>query len=383
MELSDPSNIIQGNARVVNSRLSDAEFFFSSDCKQTLASRLPQLQQVVFHNKLGSQGERVSRLKFLSGEIAKQLGVEQTLIKQAERAAELCKADLLSLMVGEFPELQGTMGRYYALQDGEDAEVANAIAQHYQPRFNGDALPQGSLANILALADKLDSLCGFFSIGEKPSGERDPFALRRAALGLIRILLNTPLDILSLIHTALSGYQQFSSSPHIEQEVYNFVLERLRNLLREQGFNAQMIDALLILRPTRIDDLIARMQAVQHFSDLPEAQALAAANKRIVNLLKKSHSNRDINPDKFVLEAENQLHHQMRTVAAQAREYLQQGQFSQSLCTLAALRQPVDTFFDQVMVMCEQEDLRANRIALLRELASQMNQIADISRLSV
>ncbi len=383
MQLADPSNIVQGNQRVVRPRLADARFFFEQDRKQTLESRLERLGNVVYHNKLGSQLERVARLERLAGRIAAHLGADADL---ARRAARLAKADLVSEMVGEFPELQGIMGRYYAHHDGEPAEVAEAVSAHYLPRFAGDALPEGNVACAAALADKLDALVGFFGIGLVPTGDKDPFGLRRSALGVLRILTETPLplDLESLIREAGAGFADgLLTEPDFVAKLFDFMLERLRNQLRETDTPVAAIDAVLALRPSRVDLVPARVEAVVAFQQLPEAEALAAANKRIVNILKK---NEESLPDTDVAllqeAAEKALFGRIGEVEPLVRSHLDAGDYTESLRVLAGLRDSVDAFFADVMVNVDEPLTRRNRLALLARLAGLMNQVADLSRLS-
>lgn len=383
MRLGDPSNIVTGNQRVVRPRLSDARFFYEQDRRHTLDSRLPRLAPVVYHNRLGSQLERVERLERLAGHIAGRVHGDVTL---ASRAARLAKADLVTDMVGEFPELQGIMGRYYALNDGEGEVVADAIQAHYQPRFAGDALPAGNVACAVALADKLDALVGFFGIGQIPTGDKDPFGLRRAALGVLRILMETPLplDLAALIRDAAAGFKPPQLCvPDFEAQLLDFMFERLRNLLRDAGHAVDLVDAVLALRPTRIDLVPAKLDAVRTFRALPEAEALAAANKRIVNILKKAEGEVP-EPDVALLqeEAEKALFHQVVEVAPLVRSHMANEDYTDALCVLAGLRAAVDSFFDNVMVMADEPLTRQNRLALLRQLAALMNQVADLSRLS-
>ncbi len=383
MALADPSNIVLGNQRVVRPRLSDARFFFLQDRKQTLDSRLDRLASVVYHNRLGSQLERVGRLERLAGAIAARLGADEV---PARRAARLAKADLVSEMVGEFPELQGVMGRYYAEHDGEDGRVAAAIAEHYLPRFAGDALPAGNVACAVALADKLDALAGFFGIGMLPTGDKDPFGLRRAALGVLRILIETPLplDLAELIGDAAGGFEPaVLDQQGFESRLFEFMLERLKNQLRDAGHPVAAIDAVLALQPTRVDLVPARLQAVLAFQQLPQAEALAAANKRIVNILKKSDEQLG-EPDVALLqeEAEKALFQRIAEVAPLAGSHFENGDYTESLKVLAGLRDEVDRFFAEVMVNVEEPLTRRNRLALLARLAALMNRVADLSRLS-
>jgi glycyl-tRNA synthetase beta chain len=395
MRLADPGNIVQGNARVVRPRLADARFFFEQDKKQKLETRLPRLEKVVYHNKIGSQFERIERLQALAGSIAELLHAD---VDAARRAAWLAKADLLTEMVGEFPELQGIMGRYYALADGESPVVADAIATHYQPRFAGDALPVGKVAAAVALADKLDALAGFFGIGLTPTGDKDPFGLRRAALGVLRILIETPLrvELPKLIELAFAGTflgsddgeNLFVHTPDVDG-LTEFIFERLRYFLREGGHDGAAIDAVLALRPARIDQVPARLAAVEAFRALPEAEALAAANKRIVNLLKKNDTQPDAyapkgpDPALFLDESEKALFRQLSSITPLVRSHLSKEDYTTALKTLAGLRTAVDRFFEEVMVMAEDPRTRQNRLALLAQLARLTNQVADLSRLSV
>ncbi|MDR2189045.1 MAG: glycine--tRNA ligase subunit beta [Azonexus sp.] len=377
---ADASAIIEGNERVVRPRLSDARFFFDQDRKKTLKSRVPELAKVVYHNQLGTQGERVERLRAIARAIAERLGVA---VEAAEQAAELAKADLLTGMVGEFPELQGVMGRYYALHDGLTAAVADAIEDHYKPRFAGDALPRGPVGCVVALADKLETLVGLFSIGQTPTGDKDPFALRRHALGVIRILSENdfalPLD--DLLGLAA---QPFASAARTLPQLSDFIYERLAGNLREQGYTAQEVDAVVSQRPQRLADIPRRLAAVRAFAALPEAAALAAANKRVGNILKKVDGDVDarVNPALFKEAAEAALQQALADVAPKAEAVFRAGDYTASLQTLAALRGPVDAFFDGVMVNADDPALRANRLALLQQLHTAMNQVADLSRLS-
>jgi glycyl-tRNA synthetase beta chain len=392
MALDDPRNIIDGNGRVVRPRLADARFFFEQDKKQTLEARLPRLAAVVYHNKLGSQRQRVERIEALAGKIAAALGVDEV---DARRAARLAKADLVTGMVGEFPELQGIMGRHYALGDGERAAVADAIRDHYLPRFAGDALPGSKLAAAVALADRLDTLAGFFGIGLAPTGDKDPFALRRAALGVLRILIETPL---ALELAQLTGLARAGFAPGVlihdpgAAELLDFMFERLRHLLREGGragmADGATIDAVLALRPPRVDQVPARLAAVEAFRALPEAGALAAANKRIVNILKKSAEGGECNegggePDAalFREEAEQALFGQLAGIEPLVRSHMESEDYTAALRALAGLRVAVDHFFAEVMVMADDAAVRKNRLALLARLARLMNQVADLSRL--
>jgi glycyl-tRNA synthetase beta chain len=386
MQVADPTNIITGNARVVRPRLADAKFFFQTDNKTPLAKRVEKLDRVVYHNKLGTQGDRVQRMVKLAGAIARHLHADAS---QAERAALLAKADLVSDMVGEFPELQGIMGRYYALADGEATAVAEAIQAHYQPRFNGDALPVGNIAAAVALAEKLDALVGFFGIGQIPTGDKDPFGLRRAALGVLRILMETPLplDLNLLISEAGAGFPAGMLTAEYRVASADFLRERLRHLLRGDGtandHDPKAIDAVLALAPTRIDQVLPRLEAVKTFAALPEAAALAAANKRIVNILKKSDTEAIDKVDVALLQeaAEKALFAQLTAISPGIESQLAASDYTGALKALAGLRSAVDAFFDNVMVNADEPLTRANRLALLAQLAGLMNRVADISRL--
>lgn len=383
IETKTPGDIVEGNERVVRPRLADAKFFFEQDKKKPLAERVPLLANVVYHNKLGSALQRVERVEALAGAIASLIGADVGL---AKRAARLSKADLITDMVGEFPELQGTMGTYYARHDGEPEEVALACSEHYQPRFSGDALPATATGTVVALADKLETLVGIWGIGLQPTGEKDPFALRRHALGVLRILVEKqlPVDLIELLRTA---YAQFAAVPGVAdstQAIYEFSMDRLRGLLRERGYAPGEIDAVLALNPTRLDDIVARLDAVREFAALPEAASLAAANKRISNILKKSEGSvtGGVQVTLLIEAAEKALHAQLEQVAPRVQSQLAARDYTGALTALAALREPVDTFFNDVMVNAEDPALRANRLALLGALHQQMNCVADISRLA-
>jgi glycyl-tRNA synthetase beta chain len=382
MRLEDPRNIIEGNERVVRPRLEDARFFYDQDRKTRLEERVPQLAKVVYHNRLGTQLERVERVQLLAGKIARDLGADALL---TERAAWLAKADLLTNMVGEFPELQGVMGRYYALNDGEAREVADAIAAHYRPRFAGDALPETATACAVALADKLDALAGLFGIGQQPTGDRDPYGLRRAALGVIRILVERsyPLALDELLNAAFEGYPGIGQA-HTDLEA--FIRERFAGYLKDSGYSTLEVDAVLSLNPTRMDRVPDQLQAVRAFLALPEAASLAAANKRVANILRQAAGKGEsfINADAGRLRepAERELFDALGKATRRARPLFDQGDFTGYLRTFADLKAPVDAFFDTVMVMAEDAELRRNRLALLADLREEMNRVADISRLA-
>ncbi len=378
----DPSAVIGGNERVVRPRLADAKFFFDQDRKKTLESRVPGLAKVVYHNKLGTQGERIERVRAIAKVIGAQLG-DDHLAHEADIAARLAKADLLTDMVGEFPELQGVMGGYYARHDKLGDDVAIAIEDHYRPRFAGDELPRNRLGLVVALADKLETLAGLFAIGQLPTGDKDPFALRRHALGIVRMLMekDLPLDLGALVTEALGLFPQ--AQPGTAEQLTDFIYERLAGLLREQGYSAQEVEAVLALRPKRLGDVAKRLSAVRAFAALPEAPALAAANKRIGNILKKADkADAHVNEALLKEDAEKALYAATQKIAPQARAQFESGDYTGSLQTLAALRGPVDAFFDGVMVNAEEADLRLNRLGLLATLYQAMNRVADLSRLA-
>lgn len=382
---ADPSRVIEGNERVVRPRLADAKFFFDQDRKKTLESRVAGLDRVVYHGKLGTQGDRSKRVRQIARAIGEQLGGE-ALAVQAERAAQLAKADLVTDMVGEFPELQGTMGGYYARHDGEAEAVALAIEDHYKPRFSGDTLPRGEVGVVVALADKLEILVGLFGIGQTPTGDKDPFALRRQALGVIRLLVETasPLRLDALAALATSAIGPLVTDAAVVPQLLDFINERLAGSLRDQGWRAQEVDAVLSLRPTRLADVPALLTAVRAFAALPEAAALAAANKRVANILKKADGRLPDSVDADLLRepAEIALGQALADIAPQARAAFERGDYTGSLLALAALRMPVDTFFDGVMVNADDPALRANRLGLLATLHQAMNRVADLSKLA-
>ena len=381
MKVADPRHIIAGNERVVRPRLEDARFFYDQDRRERLESRVPQLAKVVYHNKLGTQLERVERIQLLAGAIARELGADAAM---AERAAWLAKADLLTGMVGEFPELQGTMGRYYARHDGEPAAVADAIEAHYRPRFAGDRLPEGAVAGALALADKLDAIAGLFSIGQQPTGDKDPFGLRRAALGIVRILVEGRLR-LSVDELAKAAFAPFESQA--PGELVDFLYDRFTAYLKDQGFSALQVDSVLSQHPVNLGVVPEQLEAVKAFQALPEAESLAAANKRVANILRQAQAKGEAfgRADAAQLKepAERALFQSLQTSGAQAARLYEQGDYAGYLKTFAILKGPVDGFFDSVMVMAEDPALRRNRLALLNDLRQAMNRVADISRLAV
>ena len=391
----DPSAVIGGNERVVRPRLADAKFFFDQDRKKTLESRVAGLAKVVYHGKLGTQGERTERVRALTHLIVRQLGEHQAasvqshdelqmLAHKADQAALLAKTDLLTDMVGEFPELQGIMGGYYARFEGLRDGVAIAIEDHYKPRFAGDALPRNHTGTVVALADKLETLVGLFGIGQLPTGDKDPFALRRHALGVIRILVekNLPLDLPELLRSAAPVFGGLIEDP--TPKLLPFFADRLAVSLREQGYSAQEVDAVLALAPTRLGEVPRRLAAVRAFAGLPEAASLAAANKRIGNILKKAEGEVEAKVNTALLQeaAEQALFEALGTVQPEADRLFVQGDLAGSLKALAALKAPVDAFFDDVMVNAEDAQLRANRLGLLKTLHEAMNRVADLSRLA-
>ncbi|MBT9598551.1 MAG: glycine--tRNA ligase subunit beta [Vitreoscilla sp.] len=379
----DPSAVIQGNERVVRPRLADAKFFFEQDRKRTLESRVPALAKVVYHGKLGSQGERVERVRAIARSIGAQLG-GATLAAQADRAALLAKSDLLTDMVGEFPELQGIMGGYYARHDGETEAVAFAVEDHYKPRFAGDDLPRNETGLVVALADKLETLVGLFGIGQLPTGDKDPFALRRHALGVIRMLVERelPLALDGLIAAALPAFGSLIQNP--SAALQTFFSERLGGQLRDQGCTAQEVDAVLALAPQRLADVRKRLDAVRAFAALPEAASLAAANKRVGNILKKVEGvlPTAVSEALLVEAAEQALFGALSSVQPLSDALFDNGEYAASLRELAVLKAPVDAFFDGVMVNADDPALRANRLALLGRLHTAMNRVADLSRLA-
>jgi glycyl-tRNA synthetase beta chain len=413
---ADASAVIGGNERVVRPRLADAKFFFDQDRKKTLESRIPQLAKVVYHNKLGSQSERVERVRAIAKAIGQQLGGD-LLAKQADRAAMLAKADLLTDMVGEFPELQGIMGGYYALNDKETADVAAAIEDHYKPRFAGDELPRNQVGVVVALADKLETLIGMFGIGNLPTGDKDPFALRRHALGVIRMLVDKSLqiDLPDCLVIAFSAFKEsfnadaarrfvagessaaifglkpaeqylaFSLDQDTLSNTKDFIYDRFAGSLREQGYTAQEVDAVISLRPRKLAEVAQRLAAVHAFAALPEAPALAAANKRVGNILKKVEGTIEakINPALLQVGEEQALADALKSVALRADSAWANGQFEENLKALAALKDPVDAFFDKVMVNHDDPAIRANRLGLLATLHQAMNRVADLSKLAV
>lgn len=389
IESKDPSQIISGNEKVVRPRLSDAEFFFKTDLKQTLASRLPRLETVLFQQQLGTVKAKVERIETVAGFIAERIGAD---VAQAKRAGLLSKCDLMTNMVGEFTDTQGVMGMHYARHDGEDEAVAVALNEQYMPRFAGDALPSGLVACAVALADKFDTLAGIFGIGLLPKGDKDPFALRRAALGIIRIIVEKELklDLHEVISKALSLYD--GKVEQCADQIQTFILERLRPWYQGQGFSPDVIQAVLagrgvddahIVIYTNLLDVDRRIKAVSHFRTLDAALALAAANKRVSNILAKVEGELPtaVKPELLVDAAEKALATQVAELQAELAPLFAAGDYQAALTRLAALREPVDTFFNEVMVMADDEALKANRLALLNNLRNLFLQVADISLL--
>ena len=380
---ADASRVVEGNERVVRPRLADAKFFYDQDRKRTLASRVPGLARVVYHGKLGTQGERADRVRHIARAIGETLG-GLTLADLADEAATLAKADLLTDMVGEFPELQGVMGGYYARHDGLRDNVAEAIEDHYKPRFSGDTLPRGELGVVVALADKLETLAGLFGIGQLPTGDKDPFALRRHALGVVRMLVERDLP-LALPQVVAAAFKAFPDSHgQAQAEVAHFLYERLVGYLRDQGASPHEVDAVVALRPARWGELPQRLAAVRAFASLPEAPALAAANKRVGNILKKSDApvSAGVNAALLLEPAEAALAAALAQAAPLADAAFEAGDYTASLQALAVLKAPVDAFFETVMVNADDPALRNNRLALLSQLQGAMNRVADLSRLS-
>ena len=375
--------ISAGNARVVRARLADAKFFYETDRKETLASRVPGLKNVVYHAKLGSQFERMDRIRVMAGLIAYGLGANPD---HAGRAAYLAKADLKTLMVGEFPELQGIMGEYYAKHDGEADDVALAIREHYQPRFAGDALPSTPVSVAVAIADKLETLTGLFGIGQAPTGEKDPYALRRHAISILRMMIEKklPMQLSKLLDLGYEVERHVEGVVDARAELREFFYDRLRVMFRDQGYSAQELDAVLALRPDRVLEVPARLSAVRSFEKLPESVPLAAANKRIGNILKKIEGRipTEIRPELFQDEAEKKLYAAITSVEPEALALLEKGEYEAMLTRLSSLKAPVDEFFEQVLVNADDPALRANRQALLAKLHGLMNQVAELARLA-
>ena len=377
----DPTAIIEGNEKVVRPRLTDAEFFFKTDLKQKLVDRLPRLETVLFQQQLGTLKDKTDRIEQLAGEIAKQIGADEA---KAKRAGLLSKCDLMTNMVFEFTDTQGVMGMHYARHDGEDEEVAVALNEQYMPRFAGDELPKSLVASAVALADKFDTLTGIFGIGQAPKGSADPFALRRAALGALRIIVekNLPLDLEDLVKKSAALFGDKLTNSNVVADVVDFMLGRFRAWYQDEGIAVDVIQAVLARRPTRPADFDARVRAVSHFRTLDSAEALAAANKRVANILAKAEG--DIGAIDVALcvePAEQVLAQSVLSLAKEVQPLIAQGEYTAVLDKLAGLHQPVDNFFDNVMVNAEDAKLRQNRLAILNTLQGLFLQVADISLL--
>ena len=377
----DPTAIIEGNEKVVRPRLTDAEFFFKTDLKQKLVDRLPRLETVLFQQQLGTLKDKTDRIEQLAGEIAKQIGADEA---KAKRAGLLSKCDLMTNMVFEFTDTQGVMGMHYARHDGEDEEVAVALNEQYMPRFAGDELPKSLVASAVALADKFDTLTGIFGIGQAPKGSADPFALRRAALGALRIIVekNLPLDLEDLVKKSTALFGDKLTNKNVVADVVDFMLGRFRAWYQDEGIAVDVIQAVLARRPTRPADFDARVRAVSHFRTLDSAEALAAANKRVANILAKAEGDIGaIDVTLCVEPAEQVLAQSVLSLAKEVQPLIAQGEYTAVLDKLAGLRQPVDNFFDNVMVNAEDAKLRQNRLAILNTLQGLFLQVADISLL--
>jgi glycyl-tRNA synthetase beta chain len=387
MRLGDASNIVRGNERVIRPRLADARFFFETDKKVKLADRVASLKNIVYHNKLGLLFDRVERLHRLAPTIQAMLPRGAIGKSYADRAAHLCKADLVTSMVGEFPELQGTMGRYYAEADGEEHSVSRAIEQHYKPRFAGDTLPEGDVSLALALADKLEALAGMFGIGAQPTGDKDPFALRRHALGVVRMLVegHLPVRLDALVNDAFEVFPR-GMLGQAQTEVRAFILERLRAYLRDAGYSANEVESVLTMNPVRLDQVPGQLDAVRAFAGLAEAESLAAANKRVVNILKQAEAKGELFANAeagcLVEPAEKALFAAIRDASLVANPLFTAGDYTGYLKAFAVLKAPVDAFFDSVMVNAEDANVRRNRLALLADLRREMNRVADLSKLA-
>jgi glycyl-tRNA synthetase beta chain len=382
IQSKDPAVLVSGNERVLRARLSDAKFFFDQDRKRSLASRIDGLSAVVYHNKIGNQRQRIDRLAQLARQWAAAVGAQPD---QAERAALLAKADLLTDMVGEFPELQGIIGTYYARHDREAEAVALAIEGHYRPRFAGDELPRNAVGTALALADKMETMVGIWGIGLAPTGDKDPFALRRHALGVVRILIekDLSLDLKQMLSQTQAAFDGIAAVKPDLSALQAFILDRLRAQLREQGHRAEAIEAVLAQCPDRLDQVPKRLTALAEFMMRPESESLCAANKRISNILKKSEAvTASVEPQLLKEAAERALAQMLTQLGPNAEAAVAEGRYSEALSSLSVLKAPVDAFFDQVMVNAEDAQLRANRLALLATLHRSMNQVADLSRLA-
>ena len=383
LQSKDPSKVVEGYERVIRPRLADARFFYETDKKHSLESRLQQLNTVIFQEKLGTIYEKSQRVAALTTAIAERIGADSTL---CSRAATLAKCDLLTLMVGEFADLQGLMGFYYALHDGEPEELAQALNEQYMPRFSGDSLPNSKTGIALALADKLDSIVGIFGIGQPPTGSKDPFALRRSAIGVLRLIVEKELDLdlLYCIEQAVSGFEEANLAQNTAEEVFEFMLERFKAWFMDKEITVEEFQSVFVVRPTRPLDFHLRILAVHNFNLLPESASLAEANKRVSNLLAKQNFNAEDTAVKEELlqePAEKALHRELVDKILEVAPLLEKGLYKEGLQTLASLKISVDTFFDEVLVVCEDASLRENRLALLQQLRDLFLQTADISHL--
>ena len=382
IESSNPAAVKFGNERVIRPRLADAKFFWDQDNKQSLEHFLPRLKTVVFQKQLGTLFDKVERLESLTVIIGKPLGVSAEI---ATRAARLSKCDLLSEMVGEFPDLQGVMGRYYATEQNENIEVAEAIEAQYRPRFSGDDLPSSAVAQALAIADKLDTITGIFGIGQIPTGDKDPFALRRAALGLVRIMIEKQLDVdlYQLIQSSLELHESVESTDALMDEIYDFIIGRLRAYYSDQGISSEQFEAVRVCRPAQPIEFAKRIEAVQQFSQMPAAESLSAANKRIANILKKNSETLPdaVNAELFEDEAEKALWSELEALRETVNAHVAQRDYVAAIRSLATIREAVDQFFDDVMVMTDNLPVRQNRLALLNQIYQLFLQVADVSRL--
>ena len=382
IESKDPQVVISGNEKVVRPRLADAEFFYKTDLKQRLADRLPRLETVLFQQQLGTVKDKALRIEALSGFVAEKIGAD---IEQAKRAGKLTKCDLVTNTVFEFPETQGIIGRYIAIKDGETIEVATAIEEQYKPRFSGDELPSTAVSSAVSIAEKMDTLAGIFGIGQHPKGDKDPFALRRAAIGVLRIIVekSLPLDLVELANFATSLYGDKLTNNNVVEDIVNFMQGRFRAWYQEKGFAIDTIQAVLAINPTKPADFDTRVNAVTHFRTLPEASSLAEANKRVSNILSKTENAIPENINASLLEAgaEGDLAMQIAILTDKLAPYFSESRYQDALIELASLKAPIDTFFEKVMVMVDDEKIKLNRLALLKRLQHLFLKVADISLL--
>ena len=382
IESKDPQVVISGNEKVVRPRLADAEFFYKTDLKQRLADRLPRLETVLFQQQLGTVKNKALRIEALSGFVAEKIGAD---IEQAKRAGKLTKCDLVTNTVFEFPETQGIIGRYIAIKDGETIEVATAIEEQYKPRFSGDELPSTAVSSAVSIAEKMDTLAGIFGIGQHPKGDKDPFALRRAAIGVLRIIVEKklPLDLVELANFAASLYGDKLTNNNVVEDIVNFMQGRFRAWYQEKGFAIDTIQAVLAINPTKPADFDTRVNAVTHFRTLPEASSLAEANKRVSNILSKTENAIPENINASLLEAgaEGELAMQIAILTDKLAPYFSEGRYQDALIELSSLKAPIDTFFEKVMVMVDDEKIKLNRLALLKKLQNLFLKVADISLL--